>query len=127
MLRIQLINVFALQTYFWPFLPFLFPSEGFKWFGSLTNLSFRRSTEKSDSKASKSKSGDDGDCCAASSSTLSPVVEATVDDMGAMRPRTASYVRSSESYTHVGTLPRLLMRKKDKGNKGKAAEVMIDT
>ncbi|XP_047426004.1 SH2 domain-containing protein 3C isoform X2 [Mugil cephalus] len=85
----------------------------FKWFGSLTNLSFRRSTEKS-----KSKSGDDGDCSAASSSTLSPVVEATVDDMGAMRPRTASYVRSSEGYTHVGTLPRLLMRKKDKGSKG---------
>ncbi|CAB1424020.1 unnamed protein product [Pleuronectes platessa] len=32
-----------------------------------------------------------------------------------MRPRTASYVRSSESYTHMGTLPRLLWRKK--GNK----------
>uniref|UniRef100_A0A3Q2QMV4 SH2 domain containing 3C n=1 Tax=Fundulus heteroclitus TaxID=8078 RepID=A0A3Q2QMV4_FUNHE len=35
-----------------------------------------------------------------------------------MRPRTASYVRSSEDYTHVGTLPRLLMRKRDKSSKG---------
>ncbi|XP_063334819.1 SH2 domain-containing protein 3C isoform X1 [Pelmatolapia mariae] len=90
---------------------------GFKWFGSLTNLSFRRSTEKSPSKASKSKSGagaDDTDGC----TVLTPVAEATVDDLGAMRPRTASYVRSSESYTHVGTLPRLLTRKKDKSAKG---------
>ncbi|XP_005938851.1 SH2 domain-containing protein 3C isoform X2 [Haplochromis burtoni] len=89
----------------------------FKWFGSLTNLSFRRSTEKSPSKSSKSKSGagaDDTDGC----TVLTPVAEATVDDLGAMRPRTASYVRSSESYTHVGTLPRLLTRKKDKSAKG---------
>ncbi|XP_069019755.1 SH2 domain-containing protein 3C isoform X1 [Embiotoca jacksoni] len=98
---------------------------GFKWFGSLTNLSFRRSTEKSDSKASKSKSeagagcvpGDDGDSCAFTDS-LTPVAETTLDDMGAMRPRTASYVRSSESYTHMGTLPRLLMKKRDKSTKG---------
>ncbi|CAI5666615.1 unnamed protein product [Oreochromis niloticus] len=90
---------------------------GFKWFGSLTNLGFRRSTEKSPSKASKSKSeagADDTDGC----TVLTPVAEATVDDLGAMRPRTASYVRSSESYTHVGTLPRLLTRKKDKSAKG---------
>ncbi|XP_062269442.1 SH2 domain-containing protein 3C isoform X1 [Platichthys flesus] len=88
----------------------------FKWFGSLTNLSFRRSTDKSDSKTSPSKSGSDspgdgGDL----SKILAPLVETTVDDLGAMRPRTASYVRSSESYTHMGTLPRLLWRKK--GNK----------
>ncbi|XP_034403173.1 SH2 domain-containing protein 3C isoform X2 [Cyclopterus lumpus] len=38
--------------------------------------------------------------------------------MGAMRPRTASYVRSSESYTHLGTLPRLLRRRRDKSSKG---------
>ncbi|XP_030599100.1 uncharacterized protein LOC115789728 [Archocentrus centrarchus] len=94
----------------------------FKWFGSLTNLTFRRSTEKSDSKSSKSKSGagagcaqgDDDDGC----TVLTPVVETSVDDLEAMRPRTASYVRSSESYTHVGTLPRLLKRKRDKSNKG---------
>ncbi|XP_054468448.1 SH2 domain-containing protein 3C isoform X2 [Anoplopoma fimbria] len=91
----------------------------FKWFGSLTNLSFRRS---SDSKSSPSKSGEgcvpgDGTDCGAANAPLDPVVE-TMDDMGAMRPRTASYVRSSESYTHMGTLPRLLRRRKDKSSKG---------
>uniref|UniRef100_A0A7N6AHW5 SH2 domain containing 3Ca n=1 Tax=Anabas testudineus TaxID=64144 RepID=A0A7N6AHW5_ANATE len=71
-----------------------FVKKSFKWFGSLTNLSFRRSTEKSDSKSPQS-----------------------------------NYVRSSESYTHVGTLPRLLMRKRDKTtkDKGEAVEVMINT
>ncbi|MED6249574.1 hypothetical protein ATANTOWER_016359 [Ataeniobius toweri] len=88
--------------------------RSFKWFGSLTNISFRRSTEKSDSKASKS--GDDDECAA--SAKLSPVLETTLDDLGAMRPRTTSYVRSSEDYTHVGTLPRLLMRKRVKSSKG---------
>ncbi|XP_032426493.1 SH2 domain-containing protein 3C isoform X1 [Xiphophorus hellerii] len=92
-----------------------FRKLSFKWFGSLTNISFRRSTDKSDSKASKSKTGDDGECAA--SAKLSPVVETTLDDLGAMRPRTASYIRSSEDYTHVGTLPRLLMRKRDKSSK----------
>lgn len=104
---------------------------GFKWFGSLTNLSFRRSTEKSDSKSSPSKSaarlGNASAHGANSGATkiLSPVAETTVDDIDGMRPRTASYVRSSESYTHVGTLPRLLMKKRDKSTKGKAVEVMI--
>ncbi|XP_058473630.1 SH2 domain-containing protein 3C isoform X1 [Solea solea] len=91
----------------------------FKWFGSLANLSFRRSSDKSDSKSTQPKSGgvlgEASDCDAVA-------METTVDDMGAMRPRTASYVRSSENYTHMGTLPRLLWKKKDKGNKGKAAE-----
>lgn len=98
----------------------------FKWFGSLSNISFRRSAEKSDSKASKSKPGagagcapgDDSDGFDVTSTILAPVVETTLDDMGAMRPRTSSYVRSSENYTHMGTLPRLLMRKRDKSNKG---------
>ncbi|XP_030291856.1 SH2 domain-containing protein 3C isoform X1 [Sparus aurata] len=90
----------------------------FKWFGSLTNLSFRRSSEKSDSKSSSSKSGAEDGADSGTGAALAPVVEATVDDMGAMRPRTASYVRSSESYTHMGTLPRLLMKRRDKGNKG---------
>lgn len=104
--------------------------QGFKWFGSLTHISFRRSTEKSESKSSKSKSGAGGVNVPAhgihcgTANILSPVAEVTVDDMAAMRPRTASYVRSSESYTHVGTLPRLLMKKKDKSNKGKAVQVM---
>ncbi|XP_018526032.1 SH2 domain-containing protein 3C isoform X1 [Lates calcarifer] len=94
----------------------------FKWLGSLTNLSFRRSSDKSDSKSSKLKSeglpGDGSDSATVSTKILAPVAETTVDDLGAMRPRTASYVRSSESYTHVGTLPRLLRMKRDKSNKG---------
>ncbi|XP_019128016.2 SH2 domain-containing protein 3C isoform X2 [Larimichthys crocea] len=96
----------------------------FKWFGSLTNLSFRRTSEKSDSKT-QSKSGagagcvpEDGTDCDAG---LAPVPETTVDDMDAIRPRTASYVRSSESYSHMGTLPRLLMRKRDKSKSNKEA------
>ncbi|KAL6097000.1 sh2d3c [Pungitius sinensis] len=92
-----------------------------KWFGSLTNLSFRRSTDKSESKSSSFKSA--AGCGPADTlSPLNPVVETTtVDDMGAMRPRTASYVRSSESYTHMGTLPRLL-RRRDKKSKGPHGE-----
>nr|XP_046231192.1 SH2 domain-containing protein 3C isoform X2 [Scatophagus argus] len=97
-----------------------------KWFGSLTNLSFRRSTEKSDSKSSQSKSGageggasgDGTDYDTVDSAILSPVAETAVDDMGAMRPRTSSYIRSSENYTHMGTLPRLLMKRRDKSSKG---------
>ncbi|XP_062414819.1 SH2 domain-containing protein 3C isoform X2 [Pungitius pungitius] len=88
-----------------------------KWFGSLTNLSFRRSTDKSESKSSSFKSGAGCGPADATLSALNPVVETTVDDMGAMRPRTASYVRSSDSYTHMGTLPRLL-RRRDKKSKG---------
>ncbi|KAK5851907.1 hypothetical protein PBY51_023422 [Eleginops maclovinus] len=95
----------------------------FKWFGSLTNLTFRHSTEKSDSKSSsKSGSGikpENGtDCGAITAATLAPVLETTMDDMDAMRPRTSSYVRSSEDYSHMGTLPRLLMKRRDKNNKG---------
>ncbi|AWP15131.1 putative SH2 domain-containing protein 3C-like [Scophthalmus maximus] len=93
-------------------------SKGLKWFGSLTNLSFRRSGDKPDSKSSQSKSGcepgDGGDRATDSTKILAPVVETTVDDLDGMRPRTASYVRSSESYTHMGTLPRLLRMKRDK-------------
>ncbi|XP_041816234.1 SH2 domain-containing protein 3C isoform X2 [Chelmon rostratus] len=94
----------------------------FKWFGSLTNLSFRRSSEKSDSKSPQLKpgagaGGAPGDD-AVTTAILAPVVETTVDDMGAMRARTSSYVRSSENYTHMGTLPRLLMKRRDKSNKG---------
>lgn len=101
---------------------YLFPSQGFKWFGSLTNLTFRRSAEKSDSKTSKSGAGGAAGGGPATTATLAPVVE-TVDDMGAMRPRTTSYVRSSENYTHLGTLPRLLMKRRDKNNKGIGASL----
>ncbi|KAM7369116.1 hypothetical protein PAMP_013410 [Pampus punctatissimus] len=95
----------------------------FKWFGSFANLSFRRSTDKSDSKSSKSgaEAGHvlgDGSECGETTAILVPVAETTMDDMGTMRPRTSSYVRSSETYSHMGTLPRLLMKKRDKKNKG---------
>uniref|UniRef100_A0A3Q1J1A1 SH2 domain containing 3Ca n=1 Tax=Anabas testudineus TaxID=64144 RepID=A0A3Q1J1A1_ANATE len=90
---------------------------------------------KSDSKSPQSKSGAGvgrepaHDTDYRTTGILTPVAETTVDDMDAVRPRTASYVRSSESYTHVGTLPRLLMRKRDKTtkDKGEAVEVMINT
>ncbi|XP_062291159.1 SH2 domain-containing protein 3C [Scomber scombrus] len=91
---------------------------GFKWLGSLTNLSFRRSTEKSDSKSSKSGAGAEYEDGSDATGTMAPIVETTMDDMDTMRPRTASYVRSSENYSHMGTLPRLLMKKRDKSTKG---------
>ncbi|KAJ7986902.1 hypothetical protein DPEC_G00333210 [Dallia pectoralis] len=86
---------------------------GFKWFGSITNLSFRRgsSADKPDANSPSAKfvGGE------ASNVRSSPDAEPTsVDDMDMSRPRTSSYARSSESYTHMGTLPRLLQRKKDK-------------
>ncbi|KAM6902550.1 SH2 domain-containing protein 3C isoform 2-T2 [Xenentodon cancila] len=96
----------------------------FKWFGSLTNLPFCRISEKSDSKTSRSKSGVQSGSVpevhyeGVIAERLSPLAETTLDDLEGMRPRTASYVRSSEDYTHVGTLPRLLMRKRDKSNRG---------
>ncbi|XP_029372184.1 SH2 domain-containing protein 3C isoform X2 [Echeneis naucrates] len=91
----------------------------FKWFGSITNLAFRRSNVKSDSPQSKSglAPGDSDDSAAASTNST------TVDDLDTMRPRTSSYVRSSESYTHVGTLPRLLMKRRTKNSKGSPSSV----
>ncbi|XP_010875644.2 SH2 domain-containing protein 3C isoform X2 [Esox lucius] len=85
----------------------------FKWFGSLSNLSFRRgsASDKSTAKSPSSKS-DGGQVPNAQSSPVA--VATTVDDMDMMRPRTSSYARSSDSYTHMGTLPRLLQRKRDK-------------
>lgn len=91
------------------------PSTGFKWLGSLSNLSFRRgsSSDKSPSKPDGGRSLD---------VVSSPdVAETSVDDMDMTRPRTSSYARSSDNYTHMGTLPRLLLRKRDKsGNSVKA-------
>ncbi|XP_045548491.1 SH2 domain-containing protein 3C isoform X2 [Salmo salar] len=87
----------------------------FKWLGSLSNLSFRRgsSSDKSPSKPDGGRSLD---------VVSSPdVAETSVDDMDMTRPRTSSYARSSDNYTHMGTLPRLLLRKRDKsGNSVKA-------
>lgn len=95
----------------------MFPSPGFKWLGSLTNLSFRRNSKSGAAAGNVPEDGSEA------SETMAPVVETTMDDIDAMRPRTASYVRSSENYSHMGTLPRLLMRKRDKSTKGKAGEV----
>lgn len=76
-------------------------SPGFKWFGSLGNLSFRR---KSDA-AKESSAKDD---------------ETLAEDED-MRPRCPSYARSSEMYTHMGTMPRP-QKKKDKSIKAKGQE-----
>ncbi|MCJ8742823.1 hypothetical protein PDJAM_G00086760 [Pangasius djambal] len=73
----------------------------FKWFGSLGNLSFRR---KSDA-AKESSQKDD----------LAPI------DDEEMRPRCPSYARSSEMYTHMGTMPRP-KKKKDKSIKAKSQD-----
>ncbi|XP_076140324.1 SH2 domain-containing protein 3C isoform X2 [Alosa pseudoharengus] len=77
----------------------------FKWFGSLTNLTFRRSSGKA------SKSDDKGE--AELETPSSPTSQSSVDDMD-VRPRLPSYVRSSEMYSHMGTMPRQLSKKKDK-------------
>lgn len=76
-------------------------SAGFKWFGSLGNLSFRR---KSDAVKESSQKDD----------------ETPVDEED-MRPRCPSYARSSEMYTHMGTMPRS-KKKKDKSIKAKSQE-----
>lgn len=85
-------------------------NTGFKWFGSLTNLSFRRSsTDKS-----KYPTKDDADRAAGEPETpSSPPSPSTTDDVE-VRPRLPSYVRSSDMYSHMGTMPRQLSKKKDK-------------
>lgn len=64
-----------------------------KWFGSVTNLSIRRSSDKDDAAKScdvTSHSADDVESC--------------------LRP--PGYARSSDMYTHVGTVPRWQRQKK---------------
>ncbi|KAF4082694.1 hypothetical protein AMELA_G00154610 [Ameiurus melas] len=73
----------------------------FKWFGSLGNLSFRR---KSDVAKGSSQKDD----------------ETPIDEED-MRPRCPSYARSSEMYTHMGTMPRP-QKKKEKSNKAKSQD-----
>ncbi|KAM6986377.1 uncharacterized protein FYW47_014152 [Aplochiton taeniatus] len=93
----------------------------FKWFGSFSNLTFRRSSDKPDSRPGSSRSKDGRDPSPVEDPRGAPG-ETTMDDLGAMRPRTASYVRSSDDFSHVGTLPRLLTRKRDKSAKGPASQ-----
>ncbi|KAM9516767.1 LOW QUALITY PROTEIN: SH2 domain-containing protein 3C [Salvelinus alpinus] len=89
-----------------------------KWFGILPNF-FRRSSlpDKSDSKSSSSEP-DGAGALDVVSSTID--VETFVDDMDMMHPCTFSSARSSDNYTHMGTFPRFLLRKRDKnGNSEK--------
>ncbi|XP_059915544.1 aerolysin-like protein [Gadus macrocephalus] len=65
------------------------PQRMFKWLGRLTCL-FQRGS------SSESAPGDEDRDAPRTAGTLSPVSEATMDDMGAMRPRTTSYARSSD-------------------------------
>ncbi|KAL3062382.1 hypothetical protein OYC64_002233 [Pagothenia borchgrevinki] len=76
----------------------------FKWFGSLTNLSIRRLSEKANIKAGPEHDGSLGGAKSAAG-------EQSVDDMDDCL-RSPSYARSSEMHTHVGTVPRTQKRKK---------------
>ncbi|XP_035514194.1 SH2 domain containing 3Cb [Morone saxatilis] len=84
----------------------------FKWFGSLTNLSSRRPTEKANIKAVSEHDGILG-------GAKSAVGGQSVDDMEPCL-HSPSYAHSSEMYTHVGTVPRSQKQKKScKGMKEK--------
>lgn len=85
-------------------------NTGFKWFGSLTNLTFRRSSSDKSKSASKDAADQTAEEAEPPSSPSSP---STTDDME-VRPRLPSYVRSSDMYSHMGTMPRQLSKKKDK-------------
>ncbi|KAM3868414.1 SH2 domain containing 3Cb [Diretmus argenteus] len=67
-----------------------------KWIGSLTNLSIRRSSDKTNHKAAPKHEG---------KSSASAVGEQSVDDMESSL-HNPGYACSSDMYTHVGTLPR---------------------
>ncbi|XP_068558873.1 SH2 domain-containing protein 3C-like [Cebidichthys violaceus] len=77
----------------------------FKWFGSLTNLSTRRPSEKTNIKAALEHDG-------SLAGAKSPAGEQSVDDMDACL-RSPGYACSSQMYTHVGTVPRSLSQKKN--------------
>ncbi|KAL7392044.1 hypothetical protein ABVT39_018756 [Epinephelus coioides] len=83
----------------------------FKWFGSLTNLSTRRPSEKTNIKAIPEHDGSLG-------AAKSAAGEQAVDDMEDCL-HSPSYARSSEMYTHVGTVPRSQKSKSCKGLKEK--------
>ena len=76
-------------------------SSAFKWLGSLTSLSLRWSKDSKAPRQSQqpgngSATGDEDRDDGRAAGPLSPVSETTMDDMGAMRPRTTSYARSSD-------------------------------
>ncbi|KAJ8286592.1 hypothetical protein GJAV_G00040920 [Gymnothorax javanicus] len=80
----------------------------FKWFGSLSNLSFRRSSDKADSTSTLKHHGSLSEASAR---------DKFVDDID-FSPHSPGYVRSSDMYTHMGTMPRPSLKKKEKSIKG---------
>ncbi|XP_041854822.1 SH2 domain-containing protein 3C-like isoform X2 [Melanotaenia boesemani] len=106
----------------------------FKWFGSLTNLSSRRSSGKSKKKTAPEFHGSH---CGAPAATVG---DQSVDDMEPCL-HSPNYARSSDMYTHVGTVPRTEKQKKsckgkknteeeekkEEGNKWKAGERVRDS
>ncbi|XP_039618708.1 SH2 domain-containing protein 3C isoform X2 [Polypterus senegalus] len=89
---------------------------GIKWFGSLSNISFRRSSSSSDSKTQ-----DHQLLKHHGSLPEDTTFEKSVDDMGTS-PKSPTYARSSDMYSHMGTMPR-----HDKSSKGsKKAKAKAD-
>uniref|UniRef100_UPI003AACAA48 SH2 domain-containing protein 3C-like n=1 Tax=Centroberyx gerrardi TaxID=166262 RepID=UPI003AACAA48 len=81
----------------------------FKWFGSLTNLSARRPPDETNHKTASKHDGTRG---------ADPAGDQSVDDMESCL-RSPGYARSSDMYTHVGTVPRSDRRKSCKDSKKK--------
>ncbi|XP_040897462.1 SH2 domain containing 3Cb isoform X2 [Toxotes jaculatrix] len=83
-----------------------------KWFGSLTNLSTRRSPGKANIKAAPEHDGSLERSLHVSVDAKSAAVgDQSVDDMESCL-HSPSYARSSDMYTHVGTVPRNEKKKK---------------
>ncbi|MBN3318861.1 SH2D3 protein, partial [Atractosteus spatula] len=78
-----------------------------KWFGSLSNLSFRRSPNNTENKPALKQR---------KSLTEGYSYDKSTDDLDAC-PRSPSYARSSDMYSHMGTMPRLSTKGKDKSSK----------
>ncbi|XP_034451244.1 LOW QUALITY PROTEIN: SH2 domain containing 3Cb [Hippoglossus hippoglossus] len=83
-----------------------------RWLGSLSNLSTRRSSFKANTQAAPEH---DGSLCGAKPAAAG---EKTVDDMESCL-HNPSYARSSDMYTHVGTVPRSERKKSFRGLKEK--------
>ncbi|KAF3695373.1 SH2 domain-containing protein 3C [Channa argus] len=79
--------------------------KGFKWFGSLTNLSPCRSQQKAKLKAAPKHDGRSAEA-----------EDLTVDDMK-VSATSPSYACTSHMYTHVGTVPRSERHKKKETTK----------
>lgn len=86
-------------------------SPGLKWFGSLSNLSIRRSSDKTDPKITSKPDGSHSDKTLGANS---------VDDMDTCL-HSPGYARSSDMYTHVGTVARKERQKSSKGSKKKSS------